>query len=108
MEFTTVEQDIRPILKTNYAARCDDMALYTYYAYEKVQDLGLGSGWLQAIFTNRRLRIINGIATYETVSRCRRKLQEKYDDLRAPQDLREERKKAEAEYKKYAIRGASK
>lgn len=102
MEFKTVEQDIRPILKNNYVARCDDMALYTYYAYEKIQDQGVGLGWLQKIFTDRRFRILNGIASYETVSRVRRKLQEKYEDLRPPEDLKEERKKVEAEYRKYA------
>lgn len=105
MKFKTVEQDIRPILKDNYAARCDDMALYAYYVYDKVQEMGLGKGWLQKVFSDRRFRITHGIAPYETVSRVRRKLQEKYDDLRPPQDLREERKKIEKVYKEYAKGG---
>lgn len=105
MKFKTVEQDIKPILKDCYAARCDDMALYSYYVYDKVQDMGLGNGWLQKVFSDRRFRITHGIAPYETVSRVRRKLQEKYDDLRPPQDLREERKKIEKVYKEYAKGG---
>lgn len=102
MKFKTVEQDIRPILKENYATRCDDMALYACYVFEKVQHLRLGKGWLQQVFSDRRMRIMCGIAPYETVSRCRRKLQEKDDSLRAPEDLRKERKEIEKKYKEYA------
>ena len=105
MKFKTVEQDITPILKNNYATRCDDMALYACYVWDKVQGLDLGKGWLQCVFSDRRLRIINGIAPYETVSRCRRKLQDKYIELRAPEDLREERKRIEKVYKDYAKGG---
>ena len=105
MKFKTVEQDIKPILKDNYATRCDDMALYACYVYEKVQHLGLGAGWLQTVFSNRRLRIINGIAPYETVSRVRRRLQNKYEDLRAPEELRKERREIEKKYKEYARGG---
>lgn len=104
MEFKTVEQDVAPILKNDNAARCDDMALYTYYAYEKLNraKADLTGGWLQRVFTDRHYRIIHGIAPYETVSRVRRKLQEKYAELRPSEAYREERKRVEAEYKKYA------
>ena len=104
MEFKTVEQDVAPILKNDNAARCDDMALYTYYAYEKLNraKADLTGGWLQRVFTDRRYRIIHGIAPYETVSRVRRKLQEKYAELRPSKEYQEERKRVEVEYKKYA------
>jgi hypothetical protein len=102
MEFKTVEQEITPILKESEAARCDDMALYANYAYSKIAKLNYGAGWLQKIFSDRRFRIIHGIAPYETVSRVRRKLQEKYAELRPSEAYREERKRVEAEYKKYA------
>ena len=102
MEFKTVEQDIAPILKEDEAARCDDMALYANYVYGKLQGLNYGEGWLQKIFSDRRFRIIHGIAPYETVSRVRRKLQEKYEDLRPSKEYQEERKRVEVEYKKYA------
>lgn len=102
MTFKTVEQDITPILKESEAARCDDMALYANYAYTKIAKLNYGAGWLQKIFSDRRFRIIHGIAPYETVSRVRRKLQEKYEDLRPNKEYQEERKRVEVEYKKYA------
>ncbi len=102
MTFKTIEQDITPILKESEAARCDDMALYANYAYEKVKKLYHGDGWLQKVFSDRRFRIVHGIAPYESVSRVRRKLQAKYKELRPNKDYQEERKRVEREYRKYA------
>ena len=102
MTFKTVEQDITPILKEDEAARCDDMALYANYAYSKIQGLEYGAGWLQKIFSDRRFRIIHGIAPYETVSRIRRALQERHEELRPSKEYQEERKRIEREYRKYA------
>lgn len=102
MDFKTVEQDITPILKNNEAARCDDLVLYANYAYEKVARLNYGAGWLEKVFSDRRFRIIHGIATYDTVGRVRRKLQAKNANLRPSKEYLEERKNAEREYKRYA------
>jgi len=105
MEFKTIEQEITPILKYSEAARCDDMALYANYVYTKLTNYEKGAGWLERVFSDRRFRIYHGIATFEAVSRCRRKLQENYENLRPSESYREERKKAEREYKKYARGG---
>jgi hypothetical protein len=102
MKFKKVEEDIIPILKSNKSARCDDMILYADYAYRKIAGLGYGSEWLQKIFSDRRFRAIHGIATFETVSRCRRKIQETRDDLKASADMIEEKKRQEKEYRDYA------
>ena len=103
MTFQTIEQDITPILKEDEAARSDDMALYANYVYSKISKLNYGgAGWLQKVFSDRRFRIIHGIAPYESVSRVRRKLQEKHEDLRPTKAYQEERKRVEANYKKYA------
>lgn len=107
MEFKTIEQDITPLLKESEAARCDDMVLYASYAYGKLAGFDYGKGWLEKVFSDRRFRIIHGIAKYEAVSRCRRKLQEKYENLRPSKEYQDERKETEREYKKYA-RGVSK
>lgn len=102
MEFRKVEDDITPILKYSEAARCDDMALYANYVYMKLNNYEKGAGWLERVFSDRRFRIYHVIAPYDTVSRCRRKLQETYENLRPSEEYREERKRAEREYKKYA------
>ena len=105
MSFKKVEDDLRPILKYNMAARCDDMTLYASYVYEKLKDAETGAGWLQKVFSDSRYRIAYGIAPYETVSRIRRKLQENNEDLKAPENYRKERKRLELKYKAYAREG---
>ncbi len=102
MGFKTIEQDITQILKESEAARCDDMALYANYAFTKLTGMNYGAGWLEKVFSDRRFRILHGIAPYGTVSRVRRKLQENNENLRPSKEYQEERRKTEREYKKYA------
>lgn len=102
MEFKKVEDEVRPILEQSIAARCDDMALYANYVFTKLAGFERGAGWLERVFSDRRLRISYGIAPYNTVSRVRRKLQEEDEDLRAPQEYIDEKKQSEKEYKNYA------
>ena len=108
MTFKTIEEDLVSILKGNEAAKCDDMALYAYYAHEKLSNAKavLEPGWLCRVFTDRRYRIIHGIASYQSISRIRRKLQEQYEDLRPDQAFKDNRKRVELEYKAYARKGA--
>jgi hypothetical protein len=47
-------------------------------------------------------RHLYDLAPYETVSRVRRKLQEKYAELRPTAEQIEEKKRAEKEYRLYA------
>ena len=100
MTFKTIEQDITPILKNNEAARCDDMMLYAAYVFEKMQ--GYGAGWLEKIFSDRRYRIMRGIAPYGAVGRTRRRLQRRYPELRPSEEVKKARREAEKEYRKYA------
>lgn len=95
MEFKTVEKEVKPILEQYETTRADDMQLYFYYA--KRNGVNLGKALL-----DRKYRLLSGIASYDTVSRVRRKLQAQYKDLRPSKEYLEVRKKAEAEYKKYA------
>lgn len=99
MVFKKAKADVLPILKENEAARCDDMILYSAYVYEKVKDLKLGYGWLQKIFADRRLRISCGIATYDTIGRVRRKLQEENPELRPSENIVKEKKLTEHKYR---------
>lgn len=80
------------------------MKLYACYVYEKVQGKGV-SEWLLTVFSDKRFRIINGIAPYETVSRVRRKLQENYAELQAPDYIKQSKKELERKYKLYAKGG---
>jgi hypothetical protein len=104
MEFYKVEEDIKEILKNDMVARCDDMALYANYVYTKLSRSNEvnNNGWLIKVFSDRRFRIIHGIAPYGTVSRVRRRLQEENINLRPSEYYLKERKRAEREYKKYA------
>ena len=95
MEFKTVEQEIKPILLNNEDARADDMRLYVRYINSKGGDAG-------KVLLDRKYRLMNGLASYETVSRVRRKLQERDARLKPSKEYIAARKKAEAEYKAYA------
>lgn len=102
MDLITLENKVLRILKYNQTARYDDMALYACYVWEIVEDMGLGRGWLTEVFSNRRFRIENKIAPFESVSRCRRKIQEKYPELRASEEQVREKKELEKMYRAYA------
>ncbi len=102
MNFKRVEDDVKPILKNSEAARADDMTLYAAYCYDKIKGYGYGVSWLQQIFSDRRFRIMHGIAPYETVSRVRRRLQAENENLRPSEEYQAERKRAEKKYKAYA------
>lgn len=99
MEFKNVEQIIRPLLSNHMELRADDMALYR--AYLKSQGVFNVSSFVEML-TNHEKRIKSGFASYDAVSRARRKLQEKYPDLRPSKRYLEGKKAAEAEYRKYA------
>lgn len=104
MTFETLESEIMDILKNDHTARADDMALYANYCYRKVEGERLGLGWLVTIFSDKRFRISYGIAPYSTISRVRRKVQEKYPELRATPAQIKEKKELERKYKAYAIK----
>ena len=95
MTFRTVEQEITPILKRYKATRCDDMLLYSKYVYYK-------GALIIPTLTDVSYRKEHNIAPYETVSRIRRKIQERYAELRPTPAQIAEKKRAEKEYKEYA------
>ena len=95
MNFKTVEQAVEHILGEKQETRADDMLLYLCY-------LDLKKAPTIHTMFNRDFRIKNGIASYETVSRVRRKLQARYRWLRPTPKEIAERRQAEKEYRKYA------
>lgn len=104
MKIKDVEKDVKRILEENTAARCDDLKLYHAYCVRKLGDATNGN-WLVSVFTNLRFRLAYGIAPYESVSRARRKLQERYASLQAPPEVVAERKEMLKRYKLYAKGG---
>ena len=100
-----LEDEIISILEDNPKTRGDDMALYSVYAYRKLNGktdgLSMMRGFL-LLFSDQRYRVTNGVAPFESVSRCRRKVQSRREDLRPTEEQVRERAEAIAEYKKYA------
>lgn len=102
MTFRTVEEVVTRILEKNTATRDDDMLLYVHYVYLALPQKAISDDSMVHIFSNNRYRIENGVAPYETVSRIRRKVQEIRRDLRPTEYAKQEKRRAEKEYRKYA------
>ena len=100
-----LEDEVVSILEDNPNTRGDDMALYSVYAYRKLKGktdgLSMMRGFL-LLFSDNRYRVTNGVAPFESVSRCRRKVQSRREDLRPTDEQVRERAEAIAEFKKYA------
>lgn len=99
MRIQGVEQWVLDILKHHPDTRDDDMLLYWRY----VQIAGMGYVNFTDCFVNRAVREKYRIAGFETVSRCRRKLQRKYPELRASKEVEQARHKKEQEMFDYAV-----
>lgn len=95
MKFKTIEKEITPILRKETETRADDMRLYA--AYVKKRGLDIGKALM-----DRKYRLVNGLAGYESISRIRRKVQASNPSLRPSKRYIEQRKAAEKEYRAYA------
>lgn len=104
MKIKDVENDVKEILKYNMAARCDDLKLYHAYVCRKLGDDAKGEFMIKTL-TDLRFRYAYGISSYESVSRTRRKLQERYESLQAPPEVVKERKEMIKRYKLYVKGG---
>lgn len=91
-----LENEIEYLLTTEESNRADDMKLYASYCEMH------GACDLMQIFKSVSLRAVLGLASFESVSRVRRKLQEKNEDLRASIKTQQKRKDLQKEYRKYA------
>lgn len=100
-----LEDEVVSILEDNPNTRGDDMALYSVYAYRKLNGKTNGLSMMRGfllLFSDQRYRVTNGVAPFESVSRCRRKVQSKREDLRPTEEQVRERAESIAEFKKYA------
>ena len=91
-----MESIVLQVLKENPAARSDDYILMLLIC-QKI-DSALINEPFESVM---KFHKVNGLPNWETVTRCRRKIQAKYPELVSPVTARK-RRKEEAEYMEYA------
>lgn len=87
------EKIVKPILEEYPAARSDDRVLYYWILKKMGFDLSVSIS---------RFLLSEGFPNYETVTRVRRKLQEKYPELSEPSNVQKMRDNAQEEFLDYA------
>ena len=92
----TTEKVVLEILETSPAARADDYVLMWLVCYKTNPEI-CEKPFADVMYHHKSL----GLPNWETVTRCRRKIQEKRPDLVAPETARK-RRKEEDRYREYA------
>lgn len=97
MKLKNLETEIKIILETLEYTRENDM--YLYYTYCTAHNCGAADRF-RLLFLDDNFRRENKICGYESVSRCRRKLQEKYSHLqnKLQAEVRKNQEEAFVEY----------
>lgn len=103
-EFIKLEDEIKQILIDDQDARNDDMYLYWLYCLKKFKAnnepmLGL---CFEQIFSVGAYKEKFNIRSFETVSRCRRKIQAECQELASDRTIEKLRKEQEKDFKEYA------
>ena len=97
-----LEPIIQTILEQEEEARADDMYLYylfcTKYGF-------LSDSAFTRVFKDKEYRNSVGISVFESVSRCRRKLQADNEKLRPSEKVQKARDEEESIYFNYAVNG---
>lgn len=97
MKIEKVERLVRQALEKNKESRANDHKLYIEVAY--IINPALANVNFKMNFENAKEV---GLPPFESVSRARRKLQEKYPELRATIKVQEARKERQIEFEDYA------
>lgn len=92
-----LEPVVEDILRKYPATRSDDFLLYTVTAITLNEDVN----YYQFTTVMKRHKEF-GIPPFESVTRCRRKLQAKYSELAATRGMEEIRDEEEKDYRAYA------
>ena len=98
--FKKIQDIVEIILKEEPDTRDDDMLLYYMYCTKYGF---LGSGNFHKIFEDKEYRSTLGISVFETISRCRRKLQAENPSLKGSQETQYQRVEQEKRFEDYAI-----
>lgn len=97
-EFIRLEDEVKQILIDNPATRNDDMLLYIMYASKK----DINDRNFVCCFYNKKVRQSFNISPFETVSRCRRKIQAQCPELASERAIKKAKKQLEQDFKDYA------
>lgn len=92
----TMETLVLEILEQSPAARSDDCVLM-WLVCDKTKPEIVEKPFADVLYNHKSL----GLPNWETVTRCRRKIQEKRPDL-VPAETARKRRKEEEEYREYA------
>ena len=92
----TMENVVLEILEQSKAARSDDYVLM-WLVCQKIKPEIVEKPFADVMYHHKSF----GLPNWETVTRCRRKIQEKRPDLVSPETARK-RSKEEEEYREYA------
>ena len=95
-----VRQEVQRILTNSPDTRADDMVLYYHYVSDNCKK-EVGNDSFLTLFANPRYRVENGLPSFATVSRMRRKLQETYEELRPNKEQQAIKKKYEKMYREF-------
>lgn len=103
-EFIKLEDEIKQILIDHPKTRNNDMLLYWTYCTNRFKannEAMLGFYFEQLFMFQDELKK-RKIKPYETVSRCRRKIQAQCPELASERAIRKMKKELESDYKEYA------
>lgn len=98
--FKKIQDIVEIILKEESLTRDDDM--YLYYLYCTKYGF-VNNGSFHKLFQDKEYRKKLGISGFETISRCRRKLQAENPSLKGSQETQYQRAEQEKRFEDYAI-----
>lgn len=100
-EIQTTKEEVYRLLKKEPLTRNSDMYLYyRYCANQWVRDLDM-----YKVFSDPEFRKEKHISPFETVSRCRRELQNQFIELNADEKIEQMRKAREEIFNNYYGKG---
>ena len=99
--FKKIQDVVEIILTEEPQTRNDDMLLYYLYCTKYGF---LTSSTFHKAFEDKDYRSNLGISVFETISRCRRKLQAENNKLKGSQETQYHRLEQEKKFEEYAVR----
>ena len=98
--FKKIQDIVEIILQEEPETRDDDM--YLYYLYCTKYGF-VNSGSFHKLFSNKEYRTSLGLSGFETISRCRRKIQAENKNLKGNQKTQYQRIDQEKRFEEYAL-----